>query len=149
MPEIYVMDANSNNQERLTQHMAITGHPSWSPDGQWIAYESQDEANRLQIFVVKTDGSGLPKRLTHNPPDKWRPAWSPDGDTIAYVSIDPFQNETIHLLTADGDHLKQLSEEHDGSDNDPDWYAPVGWSVSPTMNFVTIWGKIKKPTSDR
>ena len=150
-PEIYVMDANGNNQQQLTQHMAATDHPSWSPDGQWIAYESQDEANRFQIHVVRTDGSGLPKRLTHNPPDKWRPAWSPDGGTIAYVSVTPFplQNHTIHSMTIDGIHLQQLSEEHDGSDTDPDWYAPVGWSVSPAANFVTIWGEIKKPTTGR
>ena len=132
-PEIYVMDANGNNQERLTKHMAPTGHPSWSPDGQWIAYESQDEANRLQIFVVKTDGSGVSKMLTRNPPDKRLPAWSPDDSTIAYVS-----NDAIHLMTANGNHLKRLSEEHKGADTAPNWYAPVGWSVSPAGNFITM-----------
>ena len=144
-PEIYVMDANGNNQERLTQHMAGAGHPSWSPDGQWIAYWSQDEANRFQIFVVRSDGSGRPKRLTHNPPSKWRPAWSPDGVTIAYVTVTPFplQKETIHLMTADGKHLKQLSEDHDGTDTDPDWFDPDGRAVSPAANFATMWGKIK------
>ena len=148
---IYAMDKNGNNQERITQHMVIPGHPSWSPDGKWIAYESLDEESKFQIYLVKTDASGLSKRLTHNPPNKWRPAWSPDVDTIAYVSVKPFpfQNMTIHLMTDRGNHLKQLSEEHDGSDNDPDWYAPVGWSVSPAANFVTIWGEIKKPASGR
>ena len=52
-------------------------------------------------------------------------------------------------MTVEGEHLKQLSEEHDGSDKDPDWYAPIGWSVSPAMNFATIWGNIKKQTSGR
>ena len=56
---------------------------------------------------------------------------------------------TINLMTPDGMHLKQLTEDDGTYRYDPDWYAPVGWSVSPTMNFVTIWGKIKKPTSDR
>ena len=151
LPEIYVMDANGNNQQQLTQHMAVTGHPSWSPDGQWIAYESQDEANRSQIYLVRSDGSDLPKRLTHNPPSKRLPAWSPDGGAIAYVTITPFpdQKGTIHLMTIDGIHLQQLREEHDGSDTEPDWYAPVGWSVSPTANFVTTWGEIKSPTSGR
>ena len=151
LPEIYVMEANGENQQRLTQHMTATGHPSWSPDGQWIAYESLDEAGGFQIFVVRTDGTGLPKMLTHNAPSKWRPAWSPDGNTIAYLSVGPFplQKETIHLMTADGKHLHQLSAEHNGSDTDPDWYAPVGWSVSPAANFVTTWGKIKVPASAR
>ena len=151
LPEIYVMDANGENQQRLTQHKAVTGHPSWSPDGQWIAYESQDRVGHLQIFAVRTDGSGIPKMLTHNPPSKWRPAWSPDGGTIAYVSRDhvPFRKETIHLMTAGGKYLKQLSAGHVGDDTDPDWYAPVGWSVSPAANFVTTWGKVKTPASAR
>ena len=145
------MDADGKNEQKLTQHLAGTGHPSWSPDGKWIAYESQDEDNRFQIFVVRTDGSGISKMLTHSPPSKWRPAWSPDGDTIAYMSVEPFpiQKETIHLMTSDGKHLKQLSEKHKGSDTYPDWYAPVGWSVSPAAKVVTIWGKIKKPTVGR
>ena len=142
------MDENGNNQERLTRDMSATEDPSWSPDGQRIAYESLDRGGNIQIFVVRTDGSGLQKTLTRNRPNKRSPAWSPDGDTIAYTSWDAlFDRTTIHLMTAEGEHLKQLSEEHDGSDTDPDWFAPVGWSVSPAANFVTIWGKIKKPTS--
>ena len=146
---IYLMDKTGNNQEILTRPMAPPGHPSWSPDGKWIAYESPDEESNFQISVVKTDSSGLSKRLTHNPPDKWRPAWSPDIGTIAYVSVKPFpfQNMTIHLMTARGNHLNQLSEEHDGSDSEPDWYAPIGWSVSTATKLVTIWGEIKRPTS--
>ena len=151
VPEIYVMDANGENQQRLTQHKAVTGHPSWSPDGQWIAYESQDGVGHFQIFAVRTDGSGIPKMLTHNLPSKWRPAWSPDGNAIAYMSVGgfPIQKETIHLMTVDGKHLKQLSEEHTGSDTYPDWYAPVGWSVTPAASVVTIWGVIKRPAAGR
>ena len=148
-PEIFVMDADGKNEQKLTQHMTASGHPSWSPDGQWIAYESLDGAGQFQIFAVRTDGSDLPKMLTRNPPSKWRPAWSPDGGKIAYMSVEPFpvQKETIHLMTVKGKHLQQLSEEHKGSDTYPDWYAPVGWSVSPAGNVVTIWGEMKKPTS--
>ncbi|MDE0300607.1 MAG: DUF5050 domain-containing protein [Candidatus Poribacteria bacterium] len=146
-PEIIVMDSDGKNEQKLTQHMTVSGHPSWSPDGQWIAYESQDGAGQFQIFVVRSDGSGLPKMLTHNLPSKWRPAWSPVGGMIAYMSVKPgpIQKETIHLMTVEGKHLQQLSEEHTGSDTYPDWYAPVGWSVSPAANFVTTWGGIKAP----
>ena len=37
---IYVMDADGKNQTRLTDHSAEYGAPSWSPDGQRIAFDS-------------------------------------------------------------------------------------------------------------
>ena len=147
-PEIYVIDQNGGNEERLTHDLAKKGQPSWSPDGQWIAYDESFLVHPSQIYVVKTDGSGRTERLTENLPEKWSPAWSPDSGTIAYVSGKMNFNSTIDLMTTDGKHLKQLSE--DGAYClDPDWYVPAAWSVSPAVNFVTIWGEIKREPSGR
>ena len=146
-PEIYAMDPDGSNKQRLTQDTEEKGHPSWSPDGRRIAYESLHQG-LYQIFVVEADGSGKTERLTHNPPHKKYPAWSPDGDTIAYCSWD-VHTPPINLMTADGIHLKQLTELHGGRDTDPDWFSPVGRSVSPTANFVTIWGEIKSEPAGR
>ena len=35
-PEIYVMDADGGNQQRLTENRHIDSQPSWSPDGKRI-----------------------------------------------------------------------------------------------------------------
>lgn len=146
---INVMDENGNNRESLIRERLPWGNPSWSPDGQWIAFDSEHDFI-IQIHVVKTDGSGFRKRLTGGSRNKLRTAWSPDGNTIAYVQEVPGKNTTtIHLMTAAGEYLKQLSETIFDSDTDPDWYAPVGWSVSPAANFLTIWGEIKKPMAGR
>ena len=148
-PEIYVMDKNGGNEERLTRDLAFKDKPSWSPDGRRIAYTSVDPEKVFQIHVVEADGSGRNIRLTHGEPRKTHPAWSPDGETIAYQSW-PFGDRiTIHLMTAEGEYLKQLSEWHGGSDSDPDWFDPKASSVSPDVNFVTIWGEIKEPASGR
>ncbi len=150
--DIYVMDENGDNQVRLTQDKGGERNPSWSPDGQWIAYDLFTRNLVYEIHVVKTDGSGQTRKLTHDVPHKLNPSWSPDGRTIAYVSsadINRNFRQQIHLMTADGDHLEILSK-HLNNDTDPDWFDPKGWSVSPTtVNVVTTWGKIKKPTSGR
>jgi TolB protein len=49
--------------------------PSWSPDGQRIAFSSERDGN-LEIYVINIDGSGL-TRLTDHPGDDSSPAWSP------------------------------------------------------------------------
>ena len=147
---IYVMDENGNMQERLTPNMAFTANPSWSPDGNWIAYGAIDESHTFQIYVVRVVGEPRLERLTRDLPHKLQPAWSPDGNTIAYSSwVNLFNRKTIHLMTADGKHLKQLSENHHGSDTDPDWFYLKGWSVPPDTSVVTIWGEIKASTANR
>lgn len=147
--EIYVMDENGGNQERRTGNKADKSSPSWSPDGQWIAYASRHIEALSQIYLVRADDVPRKKRLTRKRPQKYNPAWSPDGKTIAYTSAVAFENTRIHLMTDKGIYLKQFREVGDGSDLHPDWLDPTAWSVSPAGNFVTIWGKIKEPTSGR
>ena len=148
---LFVMDKNGSNPVRLAPDMNITSNPSWSPDGQRIAYDESLGFWPSQIYVVDSDGGGEPERLTDNLPTKSNPVWSPDGDTIAYAARDGWLDvpSTIHLMTAEGNYRKQLSAGHVGDDTDPDWFAPVGWSVSPAANYLTVWGKIKAPASVR
>ena len=95
-------------------------------------------------------------RLTHNEEEHHvDPTWSPDGRAIAYTVFNdkpPFKS-AIHLMTADGKYLKQLSGDHDGIDDHPD-FSPVGLAVSPTavspaFKTATLWGRLKKLEPNR
>ena len=61
--------------------------PAWSPDGQWIAYQSRLGSANSEIWVMDRNGENA-RRLTQSPGGSWSraPYWSPDGRWLAFVS---------------------------------------------------------------
>jgi TolB protein len=82
--EIYVMDADGSNRRRLTRNKVEDSSPAWSPDGKWIAFES-DRGDNSDIYIINADGSGL-RRVTSHPSRDSTPSWSPDGSRLAFAS---------------------------------------------------------------
>jgi len=72
-------------------------HPSWSPDGQTIAY-STDVDGEQQIAVRSVSGS-LPQLLTHSSSGYfYTPQWSPAGDALSVADA----NHGLWLLGLKG-----------------------------------------------
>lgn len=60
--------------------------PAWSPDGQWIAYQSNQGSTNSEIWVMDRDGQRA-RRITFTSGGWSRgPTWSPDGRWLAFVS---------------------------------------------------------------
>ena len=76
------MSLENGRLKRLTQDGAIDVSPSWSPDGQKIAFVS-NRAGSPQIYIMNHEGGNV-RRLTYDGGYNTSPAWSPKGDKIAY-----------------------------------------------------------------
>ena len=140
--EIYVIDADGGNEQRLTENRQNDLYPSWSPDGEQIAFEADRKGDfeNPEIYVMDADGDNQ-QRLTENRRSDLQPSWSPDGKRIAFVSWRD-GNAEIYVMDADGNNPQRLTNNpHD--DFSPAWLNSP-FSVSPTGKKFTMWGRLKQ-----
>lgn len=68
----------------MTFDEGLQAGSTWSPDGRYIAYSS-DQGGKFDIWVQQVSG-GDPIQITKRPGQNLQPDWSPDGKTIYFVS---------------------------------------------------------------
>jgi len=91
--DIYIIDLKSNTVQPVTQTKTYDGSPSWSPDGQYLIYQTLDGENLDLIVQSISDPTAAPIQLTAKSGNNFDPAWSPDGHTIAFITDRGGQNE--------------------------------------------------------
>jgi len=85
-------------------------YPSFSPDGNSVAFVRDGERPGEAGIVVNTIGSDQMLQLTHSNGD-CSPVWSPDGRSIAFTRFADKQI-TIHIVSADGGAEQKRNAEH-------------------------------------
>ncbi|HET9531072.1 MAG TPA: PDZ domain-containing protein [Blastocatellia bacterium] len=84
--EILTVPAQKGDPRNITSTAGVMERdPSWSPDGKWIAYFS-DESGEYELHLRNQTGMGDVKKIKlGNPPTFYYSAtWSPDSKKIAY-----------------------------------------------------------------
>jgi Tol biopolymer transport system component len=83
----------------ITQGSRWTNTPNLSPNGEWLAFDSQG-GKQEDLFVIMRDGTSL-RQLTDDLHKDRQPRWSPDGRRLAFYS-DRTGKWEIWIINSDG-----------------------------------------------
>jgi len=117
--QLWRMNIDGSNPERVTNGEGYVANPSWSPNGQTIAFAWTKgfEPGSYNIFIMDI-ASRQPNQLTSNSGKNEHPWWAPDGAHLVYQSTHG-RSTQIYTMLADGTHSQQLTTT--GNNTQPVW----------------------------
>ncbi|MEK6322623.1 MAG: protein kinase [Acidobacteriota bacterium] len=127
---IFVTDLRSKRDVRLTFDRRLTIHPSWSPSGDRIYYESREGGARPEIRSLLADGSGKEEVLAQ---DGMQPYAAPDGKGLLFTTIVAGQGFELHYVPLEGDRKPIAFLEAPGNQEQP-VFSPDGRYVAYQSN---------------
>jgi TolB protein len=138
--EIFIADYDGANPRKVTSTKTLNITPTWSPDGQVIAYTSYRPSGGLGTFqdiVLSYIETGDRKTPANGDPLKqnYLPVWSPDGSKIAFTT-NRDGNPEIYVMNRDGSGLKRMTNSP-AIDVTPTWSpngAQLAWVSDRTGN---------------
>jgi dipeptidyl aminopeptidase/acylaminoacyl peptidase len=164
--EIYTVNPDGTGLTRLTNNLGVDIEPTWSPDGNRIAFISNRDGicsgrNYCgDVFVMNADGSGQTNLTSLQSGYAYSPTWSPSGEVaFGYFDTDGAHFETVR---PDGTNLTTLftfpcpkSNEYDSFDCGEQHFAwsPDGQEIAfdayvvhyAAASNTTIWTGTIKP----
>jgi len=154
--DVYVVGIQGTGLRQIT-HGGYEEHPTWSPDGSFLAFDSvrvvptgpNSSQQVMEISIAALQRTDI-RRITVCPPplcaEDFAPAWSPDGSEIVFVrsfdkvGVSSQQGmEALMMVGVDGKGLHSIDCIHPphcpSNDGGPSW-SPDGSEIAFTKDGV-------------
>jgi len=107
-PVLYIANSDGTNVQRIDlPDMGYSVDPSWSPNGQLLAFSWRRPSGNFDIYVMDIVSHQLVE-LTRDEGRNERPSWAPDGRHIVFESTRTGTRQIWSML-ADGSQPRQLT----------------------------------------
>jgi TolB protein len=123
--QLIVADADGENQRLVLESRYPLMSPSWSPDGQWLAYVSFE--NKKSAIYVQFVRTGERRQVSARAGINGAPVWSPDGKKLALTLGGSGGNPDIYVLELQTQNLTRITDDP-AIDTEAAW-APDGKSI--------------------
>ena len=95
----------------------------WSPDGKWIAYNS-DASGENELYVRAQDGKGQPQQLTKAADTYYyRPIWSPDSKKLLWSD----RLQRLRYVDVASKAVTEVAQDKVGEIESYDWSPDSQW----------------------
>lgn len=122
--KVQVADADGFNPQTIVTSPEPVMSPSWSADGNRLAYVSFE--NKTSAIYTQTLATGQRQMVSSLPGINGAPAWAPDGSRLA-VTLSKDGNAEVYVLNLQSRALTNVSGNR-AIDTEPNW-SPDGNSI--------------------
>jgi len=125
--DLFIENADGSERRRLTADSGNESLPSWSPDGQRIAFV----VDECDIAVIDTSGAAKAV-IVSQPECETGPAWSPDGNLLAFVRMEepgpgfPSWHGVLYVVNPDGSGERRVVAPSSANVMSPPTWSPDG-----------------------
>ncbi len=151
-PELYVLTVADGRSRHLATGFTENSSPSWSPDGQAIAFTcSKGRGAENDVCVIPAAG-GTVRNLTADwPLDPGSVTWSPDGKTV-YIDAETRGNVHLFAVAATGGAVRQVTSgerQLRGFSRSADGRS-LAYTASDVTHAAELWvAPLASPTQER
>jgi TolB protein len=120
------MDLDGGNQRRVTNKNGYELTPTFSPDGNYLAFAGDREGHGLDIFLLSRNDPNDERTIVARRFHDASPTFSHDGKRIAFIANSD-GNPEIYLISVNGTGLYRLT--HSQSEEMTPQFSPDGTAL--------------------
>ncbi|MFN3554677.1 MAG: PDZ domain-containing protein [Bacteroidales bacterium] len=124
--DIFSVPAGEGTIHNLTNTQGVRAvFPTWSPDGKWIAYYS-DQTDEYEVYLLENKEGAQPRQITSGSKGwKYQAKWSPDSRYLVFFD----RSMKLQLLDVNTGNIRIVDQ--------PGAFEILSYNFSPDSRWIT------------